>query len=107
AGRAGVAAAASLGLAAAGGEARGSRIVPQVRRQVPEAWRRVLPLPLAAGLYGILLGLGVNTLILSFAVWALAGMSVALGDPSLGLAIGLGFGAGRALPVIALAPSGG
>src|SRR5262249_55674248 len=96
------AAAAVIALAAAVGEGGGARIVPQVRRQVPESWRRVLALPLAAGLYGILLGLGFTTFILSFAVWALAGMSVALGDPALGLAVGLGFGAGRALPVIAL-----
>jgi hypothetical protein len=101
------AAAAVIALAAAAGEARGARIVPQVRRQVPEGWRRVLPVPLAAGLYGVLLGLGFTTFILSFAVWALAGIGVALGDPQLGLAIGLGFGAGRALPVVALAPSGG
>jgi hypothetical protein len=99
--------AAAVALAAAAGEARGARIVPQVRRQVPESWRRVMPVPLAAGLYGILLGLGFTTFILSFAVWALAGIAIALGDPALGLAIGLGFGAGRALPVIALAPFGG
>jgi hypothetical protein len=99
--------AALVALAAAAGEARGARIVPQVRRQVPESWRRVLPVPLAAGLYGVLLGLGFTTFILSFAVWALAGIAVALGDPALGLAVGLGFGAGRALPVIAMAPSGG
>ena len=99
--------AAVLALAAAAGEARDVRIVPQVRRQVPESWRRVMPVPLAAGLYGVLLGLGFTTFILSFAVWALAGIAVALGDPALGLAIGLGFGAGRALPVIALAPYGG
>lgn len=99
--------AAFVALAAAAGEARGARIMPQVRRQVPESWRRVMPVPLAAGLYGVLLGLGFTTFILSFAVWALAGMSVALGDPALGVAAGLGFGLGRALPVIALAPSGG
>jgi hypothetical protein len=34
-------------------------------------------------------------------------VSVALGDPQLGLLIGLGFGAGRALPVVVLAPRGG
>jgi hypothetical protein len=96
--------AAAVALAAAAGEARGARIVPQVRRQVPESWRRVLPVPLAAGLYGVLLGLGFTTFILTFAVWALAGVAVALGDPALGLATGLAFGAGRALPVIALAP---
>ena len=73
--------AAAVALIAALGEARGARIVPQVRRQVPESWRRVLPVPLAAGLYGVLLGLGFTTFILSFAVWALAGISVALGDP--------------------------
>jgi hypothetical protein len=100
-------AAAAVALAAAIGEARGARIVPQVRRQVPESWRRRMPVPLAAGLYGVLLGLGFTTFILTFAVWALAGVSVALGDPALGLAIGLAFGAGRLLPVVVLAPAGG
>ena len=105
AGGAGAAAvAAVIAVAAAIGEARGVRIVPQVRRQVPESWRRILPLPLAAGLYGVLLGLGFTTFILTFAVWALAAVSVALGDPALGAVLGLAFGAGRALPVIALAP---
>ena len=93
-----------VAVAAAIGEARGVRIVPQVRRQVPESWRRILPVPLAAGLYGVLLGLGFTTFILTFAVWALAAVSVALGDPALGAVLGLAFGAGRALPVIALAP---
>jgi hypothetical protein len=100
-------AAGAIALAAAIGEARGARIVPQVRRQVPESWRRRLPVPLAAGLYGVLLGLGFTTFILTFAVWALAGVCVALGDPALGLAIGLAFGAGRLLPVVVLAPAGG
>ena len=97
--------AAAVALVAAIGEARGARILPQVRRQVPESWRRRMPLPLAAGLYGVLLGLGFTTFILTFAVWALAGVSVALGDPALGLAIGLAFGAGRLLPVVVLAPA--
>ena len=66
-----------------------------------------MPVPLAAGLYGVLLGLGFTTFILTFAVWALAGVAVALGDTQVGLAIGLGFGVGRTLPVIALAPFGG
>jgi hypothetical protein len=104
-GPAALAVAAAVALAAAIGEARGARIVPQVRRQVPESWRRRLPVPLAAGLYGVLLGLGFTTFILTFAVWALAGASVALGDPALGLAIGLAFGAGRLLPVVVLAPA--
>jgi len=97
-------AAAVIAAAAAVGEARGVRIVPQVRRQVPEPWRRVLPLPVAAWLYGVLLGLGFTTFVLTLAVWALAGISIALGDPALGLVVGVGFGIGRALPVVALAP---
>jgi hypothetical protein len=106
-GPAAVGAAAVIAVAAAAAEARGLRIAPQVRRQVPEAWRRVLPVPLAAAGYGVLLGLGFTTFVLSFALWALAGASIALGDPALGLAIGLAFGAGRALPVILLAPFAG
>jgi hypothetical protein len=106
-GTAAVGAAAVVAVAAAVAEARGLRIAPQIRRQVPEAWRRVLPVPVAAAGYGVLLGLGFTTFVLSFAVWALAGTSVALGDPALGLAIGLAFGAGRALPVVGLAPFAG
>jgi hypothetical protein len=106
-GPAALGAAAVIAVAAAAAEARGLRIAPQVRRQVPEAWRRVLPVPLAAAGYGVLLGLGFTTFVLSFALWALAGASIALGDPALGLAIGLAFGAGRALPVILLAPFAG
>ena len=86
------------------GDAAGRRIVPQVRRQVPESWRRVLPVPLAAGLYGVLLGLGFTTFVLSFAVYALAAVSLALGEPLLGAVVGLAFAAGRILPVVVLAP---
>jgi hypothetical protein len=99
-----LAVAVAIALAAALGEALGVRIVPQIRRQVPEPWRRTMPLPLAAGLYGVLLGLGFTTFVLTLAVWALAGISVAVGDPAAGLLIGLGFGAGRALPVVLMAP---
>jgi hypothetical protein len=96
--------AAAIAVAAAAGEARGARVVPQIRRQVPEHWRRVMPLPVAGGLYGILLGLGFTTFVLTLAVWALAGIAVASGEPALGVLIGICFGAGRALPIIALAP---
>jgi hypothetical protein len=99
--------AAAIALLAALAEARGAPIVPQIRRQLPEHWRRVMPTPLAAGLYGILLGLGFTTFVLSFGVWALAGISLAAGDPQLGLVIGLAFGLGRAMPVVALAPFAG
>ena len=91
-------------LVAAAGDAAGRRIVPQVRRQVPESWRRVLPVSLAAALYGVLLGLGFTTFVLSFAVYALAAACLALGVPSVGVAVGLAFAIGRILPVVILAP---
>jgi hypothetical protein len=103
-GGAAAAVAAAALLAAAAGDAAGRRIVPQLRRQVPEPWRRVLPVPLAAALYGVLLGLGFTTFVLSFAVYALAAACLALGEPGAGAAVGLAFAAGRILPVVLLAP---
>ena len=97
-------AAAAVAIAAALAEAAGVRIAPQIRRQVPEHWRRVLPLPVAAAGYGVLLGLGFTTFVLTFAVWALAGVALAVGDVGTGVLVGLAFAAGRSLPVIALAP---
>jgi hypothetical protein len=99
--------AAAIALTAAVLEVRGTRIVPQIRRQLPEHWRRVMPMPLAAALYGVLLGIGFTTFVLSFGVWALAGVSLAIGDPSLGLLLGAAFGIGRAIPVVVLAPLSG
>lgn len=95
---------AALALAAAVADWRGVRIAPQIRRQVPERWRWTMPLPLACALYGVLLGLGFTTFVLAFAVWALAGISFASGDPLLGVLVGVAFGAGRALPVLWMAP---
>ena len=90
---------------AALGDAAGRRIVPQVRRQVPESWRRIMPLPVATGLYGVLLGLGFTTFLLTYATWALAAACLAVGAPETGLAVGLAFGAGRVLPVALLPES--
>jgi hypothetical protein len=106
-GRASYLVAAAIALLAAVLEARGTRIVPQIRRQLPEHWRRVLPMPVAAALYGVLLGIGFTTFVLSFGVWALAGVSLAIGDPALGLLVGASFGIGRAIPILALAPAAG
>ena len=106
-GRTSYLAAAAIALVAAVLEARGTRIVPQIRRQLPEHWRRAMPMPLAAALYGLLLGIGFTTFVLSFGVWALAGVSLALGNASLGLLIGAAFGVGRAIPILALAPAAG
>src|SRR5436305_5723887 len=106
-GRIAYAVAAAIASLAAVLELRGTRIVPQIRRQLPEHWRRVMPMPLAAALYGVLLGIGFTTFVLSFGVWALAGISLALGDPGLGLLLGAAFGIGRAIPILALAPAAG
>ncbi|HEX2358374.1 MAG TPA: hypothetical protein VHH72_01015 [Solirubrobacterales bacterium] len=106
-GRAAYLVAAGLAAIAALLELRGTRIVPQIRRQLPETWRRAMPMPLAAALYGVLLGLGFTTFVLTFGVWALAGISVAIAEPWLGALLGACFGLGRAIPIVALAPLAG
>jgi hypothetical protein len=94
----------AVALAAAFADWRGWKIAPQIRRQVPERWRWIMPLPLACGLYGLLLGLGFTTFVLSFAVWALAGISFAADSAIFGVVVGVAFGIGRALPVMWIAP---
>ncbi|MCW3013474.1 MAG: mauF, partial [Solirubrobacterales bacterium] len=79
-------------------------IVPQIRRQVPEGLRWRIALPLTAGIYGLQLGLGFTTYLLTYAMWALLGACVLLGEPDLGLLVGATFGLGRALPVLVLVP---
>jgi hypothetical protein len=99
---------AAIAATAAVAEAAGVRVVPQVRRQVPEPWRRVLPLPVTAALYGALLGAGFATFVLTLAFWALAAVVVLQAKLVLGALVGVGFGLGRAVPVAVLAahPSG-
>jgi hypothetical protein len=92
-----------LAAVAAIAEGAGVRVVPQVRRQVPEPWRRALPLWLTAGLYGALLGVGFATFVLTLAFWALAAVVVLQGNVVLGALVGAAFGLGRAVPVGVLA----
>jgi hypothetical protein len=96
--------AAAVALAAALLDVLGVRVIPQIRRQVPEPWRRVAPLPVAGFGYGVLLGMGFTTYVLSFAVPALAAVSAAVADPAAGVVLGVAFGIGRAIPIVALAP---
>ena len=96
--------AAGIAVAAGFADARRAPIRPQIRRQLPEPWRRQLPMPLAGFLYGVLLGLGFTTFVLSFGLFALAGICFAVGAPSLGAIAGVAFGAGRALPVLLIGP---
>ncbi|WP_217914163.1 hypothetical protein [Miltoncostaea marina] len=94
-----LAAAAGVAALAAVVEAAGVGVVPRIRRQVPEHWRRTMPLAVAAALYGGLLGLGFTTFVMTWAVWALAAVCLLLGSPLAGLVVGMAFGAGRAAPV--------
>lgn len=85
------------------GDALGLRVRPQIRVQVPELWRRVMPLPLAALLYGALLGTGFASAVPAFASWGLV-VLVVLGAVPHATLVGLALGVGRALPVLLLAP---
>lgn len=95
-----------IAVAAIASDSAGLRVRPQIRFQVPERWRRTMPLPRALFLYGLLLGSGLTTFVPASAAWALPALSLALGDVTGSLAIALGFAAGRALPVLVLAVRG-
>ncbi|WP_354701526.1 hypothetical protein DSM112329_01845 [Paraconexibacter sp. AEG42_29] len=95
--------AAAIALGAGIGDLRFLPIVPQIRRQVPEAVRWQLPLPVTAAFYGGLLGLGFTTYLFTYAMWALLAAALLLGSPLLGVVLGATFGLGRALPVVVLA----
>src|SRR5919201_7001844 len=88
--------------AAAAADLTGLRVRPQVHLQVPERWRRTMPLPRALFLYGALLGTGFTTFVPAVSAWALLPLSLATGSLTGGLAIGLSFAAGRAVPVALL-----
>ena len=94
------AAIALVAAAAAIAEARGVRVVPQVRRQVPEPWRRALPPSVTAAAYGALLGLGFTTFVLTFTFWAVAAATFLHGSVLVAAAVGAAFGVGRAAPVV-------
>src|ERR687888_1496201 len=96
-------AALAVAAAAAVVDLAGLRVRPQVHLQVPERWRRTMPLTQALFLYGVLLGTGVTTLVPAAAAWALLPLCVALGSIQGAITVGLSFAAGRALPVLVLA----
>jgi hypothetical protein len=74
--------------------------LPQRRGQVPESWRRHLPVMIWAPAYGVMLGLGVLTFQVVSTFWVVAGASIALGTPSTAAACFALFGLGRVLMVI-------
>ncbi len=84
------------------------RSLPQRHGQVPEHWRRTLPLAVWAPGYGAWLGTGVLTYQAAGAGWAAWGLALATADPTLGALIGIAFGVGRAamvLPALSRAPA--
>src|ERR671937_874796 len=89
-----------IAAAAAAVDLIGLRVRPQIHFQVPERWRRTMPLPRALFLYGVLLGMGFTTFVSAAAAWALLPLSLAAGSVAGGVAIGLSFAAGRALPLV-------
>ena len=96
---------AAIALAAAVADWRGVRIAPQIRRQVPERWRWTLPLPLACALYGVLLGPRLHDVRARVRRVGARGHQLRRRRPARSACVvGLAFGAGRALPVLWMAP---
>jgi hypothetical protein len=98
---------AAVALVAAGREAGLLRArVPELRRQVPERWRREWPFPAWSLGYGAGLGAGFLTHQPAATFWVAAAGALALGDPAVSALCLLPFGAGRAL-MVALPACGG
>src|SRR5690242_60253 len=81
----------AVGALAVVSDALGLRVRPQIRLQVPEPWRRRMPLERALFLYGLLLGTGLTTYVPATAAWALPALCLALGSLGAALAIAAGF----------------
>ncbi len=80
--------------------------LPQLRRQVPERWRREWPLAGWTLGYGAGLGVGVLTHQVVWTFWVMAAGALALGDPLVSAACLAPFGIGRALMVVVPTPGG-
>jgi len=86
-----------LAAAAAAREAGLLRLpLPQVRRQVPEGWRREWPLPVWSAAYGAGLGIGVLTHQTVATFWVACAAAVWLAEPATSALVLAAFGAGRA-----------
>jgi hypothetical protein len=76
---------------------------PGFRRQVAESWLDLYRGWVYGAGYGVQLGVGWATIVTSWLVWsALVGM-VLVGSATAGVAVGIAFGLGRGLPVLATA----
>lgn len=74
--------------------------VPELRRQVPEAWRRQRRLPVWSTGYGVILGSGFGTFQPVTTFWVACIGVVALGDVVWGAVCLAAFGVGRALMLV-------
>ena len=73
--------------------------LPDLRRQVPEPWRRERPLAVWSTGYGVILGAGLGTFQPVATFWVVCAGAVALGRPLAGALCLAPFGLGRALMV--------
>ena len=81
---------------------------PQIRRQLPEHWRRVMPMPVAAALYGVLLGTRLHDLRpLLRRLGARRGQPGGRRPVARPAGRAPRFGIGRAIPIVVLAPLAG
>ena len=78
----------------------GVRVRPQIPFQVPERWRRSLPLPAALWLWGLLVGTGFATAAPAYSSWALLLVVATLAHGASALVAGVALGIGRALPIL-------
>ncbi len=74
--------------------------VPDLRRQVPERWRRTLPLPVWSSGYGAILGSGFGTYQPAGTYWVVLCSIAATGRPLVGAACMALFGLARGLMVV-------
>jgi hypothetical protein len=81
--------------------------LPQIRRQVPERWRRTLSLPVWSSAYGAGLGFGLLTHQPVITLWISLAGAFALGSPVAGAVCLAFFGVGRVLMVALPRGSGG
>lgn len=74
---------------------------PGLHRQVAESWLDTYRGWVYGGGFGLQLGLGWATIVTTWLVWAVLASSLLAGTWSAGALVGLAFGLGRGLPVLA------
>lgn len=73
--------------------------LPQLRRQTRDIWAKIFPRPVAAGLWGLDLGLFFTTYFTFAGLWLLVVLAVLVGAPAFGAALFVVYWLGRALSV--------